>query len=100
MGVIVKNLNIQGGNTSIQPPNLLFLYFGYKSGDDTIDGITIDTNSAGTITSVNSTGLTSVVIEVNASPVTVPFTLSNTDTVEITFDAAGSDGQIIFTGTY
>ena len=78
----------------------LFLYFSYESGDDTIDGITIDTNSAGTITSVNSTGLTSVVIEVNGTPETVPFALVDTDTVEITFDAAGSDGQIIFTGTY
>lgn len=81
-------------------PQDLFLYFDYESGDTTITGITIDANSAGTITSVNSTGLTNFVIEVNGSPVTTPFTLNNTDTVEMTFDAAGSDGEVIFTGTY
>jgi len=102
-GTLIQSGTIPSGwSETIQVPNPvedLFLYLDYETGDDTIT-ITIDANSAGTITTANTTGLTSVVYEVNAVVQTLPFTIANTDTLEITFDAAAADGQIILTGTY
>jgi hypothetical protein len=62
--------------------------------------ITIDADSAGTITAVNDGGLTNLVIEVNSIPVTAPFVLALADTLEFTFDAASADTAIRLTGTY
>jgi len=78
----------------------LNLYFKVTSGDDTISAITIDANSAGTIDTVDDGSLTNLVIEVNSTPVTVPFTLAVSDTLEMSFDAAGSDTTIELSGTY
>ena len=62
--------------------------------------IIIDANSAGSITSVNSGGLTNLVIEVNGNPVTAPFTLAIADTLDLSFDSASGDTAITLTGTY
>lgn len=62
--------------------------------------ITIVTDSDGTITSADTTGLTSVTYEVNSVISTLPLTLSVSDVLTINFDAALSDGVITLNGTY
>lgn len=90
-----------GSNSWVVPScsQELFLYLKYNDGDDTIS-IDIGSNQVGTITTVDSTGLTNVVIEVNGTPQSLPFTLVNGDSVEVTFDSASSNGVIELIGTY
>jgi hypothetical protein len=71
----------------------------YEASEDT-STVTIIANAVGTITAADTTGLTSVVYEVNSSIVTIPFALALNDVLEITYDAAASSGTIILTGTY
>jgi hypothetical protein len=80
-------------------PQDLTLYAPYETADDTIS-FTIITGSAGTITSADTTGLTSVTYDINGSPATLPFTLAVGDVLTIDFDAAGTGGVVILTGTY
>lgn len=87
------------GLRKIKCPQDLNIVADYETGDDTIT-FDVIANAVGTITSTTTTGLTSVVIEVNSTPVTVPFALTLADTVEITFDPAGADGNVELSGTY
>jgi hypothetical protein len=80
-------------------PQDLTLYAPYATADDTIS-FTIITGSAGTITSADTTGLTSVTYDINGSPATLPFTLAVGDVLTIDFDTAGAGGVVILTGTY
>jgi hypothetical protein len=80
-------------------PQDLTLYAPYATADDTIS-FTIITGSAGTITSADTTGLTSVTYDIDGSPATLPFTLAVGDVLTISFDAAGAGGVVILTGTY
>jgi hypothetical protein len=80
-------------------PQDLTLYAPYETADDTIS-FTIITGSAGTITSADTTGLTSVTYDIDGSPATLPFTLAVGDVLTIDFDAAGAGGVVILTGTY
>jgi hypothetical protein len=80
-------------------PKTLLISIPYAEDDDTIQ-FTVIANSDGTVTSVDTTGLTSVVINVEGSPVSVPFVLAEDDVVDITFDSASADGIITMTGTY
>lgn len=68
-------------------------------GDDTSE-LTIIPNSEGTITTLNSGGLTITDLQVNAVSVSVPFSVVDTDVVTITYNAAASAATIIMTGTY
>jgi ABC-type Fe3+-hydroxamate transport system substrate-binding protein len=80
-------------------PQDLTLYAPYATADDTIS-FTIITGSDGTITSADTTGLTSVTYDIDGSPATLPFTLAVGDVLTIDFDAAGAGGVVILTGTY
>jgi hypothetical protein len=80
-------------------PQDLTLYAPYATADDTIS-FTIITGSAGTITSADTTGLTSVTYDIDGSPATLPFTLAVGDVLTIDFDAAGAGGVVILSGTY
>jgi len=71
----------------------------YSTGDTTAI-FAIVTGSAGTITAADTTGLTSVTYEVNATPETLPLTLVVGDVVTIDFDAAAANGVIKLTGSY
>jgi hypothetical protein len=71
------------------------LNIAYEEDDDTII-FTVLSGSEGVYTTINTTGLTSVVIEVNSTVVTAPITLAIGDIVEISFDPAAADGVIIF----
>lgn len=97
--VTPDSVSLVGNTLTIQVPKDLTLYAPYSSGDTTIS-FTIITGSDGTITSVNTTGLTSVTYDINGSPATIPFSLIVGDILTIDFDAAASDGVIILTGTY
>jgi hypothetical protein len=78
----------------------LFLRFKVSSGDDTVTTVTIDSDSSGTIDTIDADGLTSLVVNVNGSPVSSPFDLDVSDTLGMTFDAAGSDATIELSGIY
>jgi len=80
-------------------PQDLTIYAPYETADDTIS-FTIITGSAGTITSADTTGLTSVTYDIDGSPATLPFTLAVGDVLTIDFDSAGAGGVVILTGTY
>jgi len=80
-------------------PQDLTIYAPYATADDTIS-FTIITGSDGTITSADTTGLTSVTYDIDGSPATLPFTLAVGDVLTIDFDAAGAGGVVILTGTY
>jgi hypothetical protein len=88
-----------GNTVTIELPKDLELLVPYSTGDTTAT-FTIVTGSAGIISSADTTGLTSVTYEVNATPETLPLTLIVGDLVTIDFDAAAADGVIILTGTY
>ena len=70
------------------------------STSDTTASITILTGSDGVITAADTTGLTSVVYELNAVVATLPITLAVADVLTINFDAAAADGVIKLSGTY
>lgn len=67
---------------------------------DTAGPFTITANSAGTISTVNDGGLTNLVIEVNGTPDTAPFTLAVGDTIEFAYDTTVAATVITLTGTY
>jgi hypothetical protein len=92
-------VSVVGNTVIIEVPKDLELLVPYSTGDTTAT-FTIVTGSAGIISSANTTGLTSVTYEVNATPETLPLTLVVGDVVTIDFDAAAADGVIILTGTY
>jgi len=71
----------------------------YAAADDT-STVTIISNAVGTITSADTTGLTTVAYTINATPSTIPFTLALSDVLVITYDAAASDGVITLSGSY
>jgi hypothetical protein len=88
-----------GDTVTVEVPKDLELLVPYSTGDTTAT-FTIVTGSAGTITAADTTGLTSVTYEVNATPETLPFTLVVGDVVKIDFDAAAANGVIKLTGSY
>jgi len=88
-----------GNTVTVEVPKDLELLVPYSTGDTTAT-FTIVTGSAGTITAADTTGLTSVTYEVNASPETLPITLVVGDVVKIDFDAAAANGVIKLTGSY
>jgi hypothetical protein len=68
---------------------------------DTTSNFTITAASESNITSVNNGGLTTFVININASlNVLPPFSLNAGDVVNITYDPAVSDTIIELIGTY
>lgn len=71
----------------------------YASGDTNFS-ITITADEAGTINSIDSAGLTNFSLEKNSSAVSTPFTIADGDVLEGSFDAAGSDGEVILEGVY
>ena len=77
----------------------LELLIPYSDADTSVS-ITIVTDSGGTITTADTTGLTTVTYTVNGATETLPITLVSTDVVVVSFDAAASDGVIKLTGTY
>jgi len=77
----------------------LELIIPYSEADTSVS-ITIVTDSGGTITTADTTGLTTVTYTVNGTAETLPITLVATDVVVVSFDAAASDGVIKLTGTY
>ena len=80
-------------------PKDLTLIIPYSDGDTSAE-ITIIADSDGTIDTADTTGLTSVVYEVNSTVVTLPFALSVADELVISFDSASADGQIKLEGEY
>jgi hypothetical protein len=97
--VTPDNVTVVGDVVTIEVPKDLTLYAPYEAVDDTIS-FTIITGSAGTITSADTTGLTSVTYDIDGSPATIPFTLAVGDVLTIDFDAAGAGGVVILSGTY
>lgn len=90
---------ISGGNWEVNIPKVLTIAIPYRIGNNA-STVTIIANAVGTITSADVTGLSSVVYTVNASVVTLPFSLVLSDILEITYTAALGNGTIILTGTY
>lgn len=97
--VTPTSVTVVGNVVTATLPKPLELLVPYSTGDTTAT-FTVVTGSDGTITSADTTGLTSVTYEVNASPETIPFTLAVGDVVTIDFDAAAADGVIKLIGTY
>tara|TARA_R110000782_G_scaffold58750_1_gene122477 strand:- start:37 stop:1398 length:1362 start_codon:yes stop_codon:yes gene_type:complete len=77
----------------------LYIYIDVETGDS-LSTITITSESAGDITILSDGGLTITDLQVNSTSVNVPFTIVDTDVVEITYDVAASDATITLTGTY
>jgi hypothetical protein len=71
----------------------------YAIGDDT-STVTIVANAVGTINAIDTTGLTTVAVTVNSTPVSVPFALALNDILEFTYDTTVATGIITLTGTY
>jgi hypothetical protein len=71
----------------------------YAIGDDT-STVTIVANAVGTINTIDTTGLTTVAVTVNSTPVSVPFGLALNDILEFTYDTTVATGIITLTGTY
>jgi hypothetical protein len=97
--VTPDSVTVVGNVVTVGVPKPLELLVPYSTSDTTAT-FTVVTGSDGTITSADTTGLTSVTYEVNATPETIPFTLSVGDVVTIDFDAAAADGVIKLIGTY
>jgi len=84
---------------TVTVPRDLFLIVNVSSGDDTAV-LDIGTNQAGDLDTLDAGGLTSVTYDLNGSPVTLPFTVADGDTLTVEFDAAGSDTSFTLSGTY
>jgi hypothetical protein len=97
--VTPDSVTVVGNVVTATLPKPLELLVPYSTSDTTAT-FTVVTGSDGTITSADTTGLTSVTYEVNATPETIPFTLVVGDVVTIDFDAAAADGVIKLIGTY
>ena len=93
------SVTVVGNVVTATLPKPLELLVPYSTSDTTAT-FTVVTGSDGTITSADTTGLTSVTYEVNATPETIPFTLAVGDVVTIDFDAAAADGIIKLIGSY
>ena len=96
------NTTVVGSDVQVDglpAPKDLTLILPYSEGDTSTE-ITIITDSDGTIDTATTTGLTSVVYEVNATVVTLPFALAVGDLLIISFDSASADGQIKLEGNY
>ena len=93
------SVTVVGNVVTATLPKPLELLVPYSTSDTTAT-FTVVTGSDGTITSADTTGLTSVTSEVNATPETIPFTLAVGDVVTIDFDAAAADGIIKLIGSY
>jgi len=98
-GNTITPLSLSSPTIEVDIPKDLTLLLPYSSGDTSTE-ITVITDSDGTITTATTTGLTSVVYELNASVVTLPFTLSVSDILIISFDSAAADGTIKLEGSY
>jgi len=77
----------------------LFLSIQITNSTDTAS-FSVVPNTAGTITVSDYGGLSSPVTTINGVISTVPFTLADTDNVEITYTTATFSTYINFTGTY
>jgi hypothetical protein len=97
--VTPDSVTVVGDTFTVEVPSNLELLVPYSESDTTAT-FTVVTGSAGTITSADTTGLTSVTYEVNATPETLPLTLVVGDVVTIDFDAAAADGVIKLIGSY
>lgn len=84
---------------AVTVPRVLELIVNVSSGDDTA-GLTIGTNQAGDLNTLSAGGLTSVTYDLNGSPVTLPFTVANGDTLTVSFDTATADTSFTLSGTY
>ena len=94
----IPNIGLWEGVVCVSQKDLTLILPYFEN--DTSTEITIVANSDGTIDNADTTGLTSVVFELNSTVVTLPFALAVGDELVITFDAAAMDGQIILTGSY
>ena len=92
-------VTLTGNETPSIQSSAINLYIIVSTGD-TISTFTVTTVSESNITSANNGGLTNFVIDVNASTVLPPFSLSAGDVVTMTYDAAVSDTVIELIGTY
>ena len=92
-------VSLVGNTLTIEVPKDLELFIPYLTSATTAS-ITILSGSDGTITAADTTGLTSVTYEINATPATLPLTLAVADILTINFDAAAADGVIKLSGTY
>jgi len=97
--VTPESVTVVGNDVEVEVAKSLEILIPYAE-NDTEAEITIVTGSDGVITTADTTGLTSVVYEVNGSPETLPITLAVADVLKIEFDAASADGVIKLSGTY
>tara|TARA_R110000868_G_scaffold78911_3_gene224739 strand:- start:2598 stop:3095 length:498 start_codon:yes stop_codon:yes gene_type:complete len=93
------SVTVVGQLVTVVAPQDLTLLIPYATSDTSVS-FTIVTDSDGTISSSDVTGLTSVVYKVNAGVVTLPFAVAVADVVSVDFDATLSDGVIQLIGTY
>jgi len=84
---------------TVTVPRDLFLIVNVTAGDDTAV-LSIGAEQAGDIDTLAAGGLTSVTYDLNGSPVTLPFTVADGDTLTVEFDAAASDTSFTLSGTY
>jgi hypothetical protein len=84
-----------GASENINILVLRELNITYKEDDDKIE-FTVFSGSEGVYATIDTTGLTNVVIEINSTVVTAPITLDVNDEVEISFGPASADGVITF----
>jgi hypothetical protein len=100
--VTISSVGVVGDvyTVNVTEPRILNNYYDVLDTTVTIPLRTVKATEAGTITSINAGGLTSLVIEVNGTPVSVPYSKVAGDTIEFFYDTATSDTEIIETGTY
>jgi hypothetical protein len=100
--VTISSVGVVGDvyTVNVTEPRILNNYYDVLDATVTIPLRTVKATEAGTITSVNAGGLTSLVIEVNGVSASVPFALVAGDTIEFFYDTATADTEITLTGTY
>jgi hypothetical protein len=98
------NFDISGRTLNITLPKEVFLKGLFKSGNDTMETLTIDTESAGTFTSITDDGGSgSITLSKNGGAFAAfssPLVLANTDTLVVKRTTTTSAGFFKLTGTY
>jgi hypothetical protein len=102
--IVPSSVGLVGNTLNITLPKEVFIKGLFKSGSDTMETLTIDTESAGTFTSIlDDGGSGSITLSKNGGAFAAfssPLVLANTDTLVVKRTITTSAGFFKLTGTY
>jgi hypothetical protein len=102
--IVPSSVGLVGNTLTITLPLEVFIKGLFASGNDTMETLTIDTESAGTFTSIaDDGGSGSITLSKNGGSFAAfssPLTLANTDTLVVKRTTTTSAGFFKLTGTY